>query len=1173
MNRYSLIFAALVATSFAVRPSPAGDVGVSEGGEKKIAEKGPAKANGVTPESFLQVFVDKAQLSPGQSPRLQILFATVPHPLETHLAAAFDHNVEAMMDGLQEAGYIFDSAWIPWDVHPPRDAFDDDEKEKIARAEEDSTPGILLFRKKELQGKELHEGNVYASGIVVFLLAEKPTQGISLPQAETAVGILRKTGIAFSGDIRILGPTYTGSFPSLESVAAWLYSQNHAEKVLIRSGAVTGGFTAVESMARLTEKLKTSLDFGSALHDYFNFYQTALATLERIGIDPSRTAVLSEDESYYGTFVASFPSRSNSGNQSIWKITFPRDISSLRSNYEKQGILDANSAPQPWKRFLTLKSDDQSEGDSVRSFGGTATVAAQESILFGISEFLKAHRIRAVLISATSEEDRYFLTQFIHAHNGGVRVVVIGSTRIFMRGATAQFRGDLVVDNFPMLPLLQDWTWGRRDYSGVKLLDRTATTFADDASEGTYFAAIDLFAEPHCQSGGAGKCPQNQMRFNWYPEYSKPDWNGNGSPEQRPPMYVVALGGDSAWPVTENRGFGWFVDRKGPSLVDMPFALFEDRSPPRIDAPAPAAAIEVGFFWKVLFIVLLLLVAIYGTCFWYANPLARNSFAGFEPSQDWRFWIFKVTIPALVAALSFEVLAWSVEIPGFASPRSVFFWNFAQALAAIAPLGICLSAALKAFLKCDISTPSRGMTLALVAVIGMVLAMGLIPSLRPEAFAHRDLGSILNTYREMHWESGLSLVPSLLFLLLAVLVWSSQASHGAALFDAMPRLPDCPGDDRISDVRGKAIASTGRPLPTCAGATWLWILWAVITVCIFVGHFVFRPFVEITTLEPMFVTRLVFVVSGSVTSLLILDLLQFRWLWDSLRGLLIALNRQPFRRSFVPIQEFKWNNLWAFSGLSFRDRRAVNAVQADCVLKLARLHRKTAYFGWATTLKGMRDRYNLLPLVPRAVKDVAEYRKDLGDFMKVVAEAGTQAAAEVAATRFEAAESGIGSKVEALQRALACQCGERFSDEGEEVARLPEWQQTAERLICLLYIGFIQAVVARLHGLFISVALTFSLIVLAIAIYPFVPLSPMLLTGVGLLFLIGWTFFKVFSEMDTDPVLARIVNGDDRKLQGNFYVKFAESLALPLLTLASSLLPGGAGRLLELAQSLINHGQ
>lgn len=37
--------------------------------------------------------------------------------------------------------------------------------------------------------------------------------------------------------------------------------------------------------------------------------------------------------------------------------------------------------------------------------------------------------------------------------------------------------------------------------------------------------------------------------------------------------------------------------------------------------------------------------------------------------------------------------------------------------------------------------------------------------------------------------------------------------------------------------------------------------------------------------------------------------------------------------------------------------------------------------------------------------------------------------------------------------------------------------------------------------------------------------------------------------MDRDPVMARILNGDDRKLQWSFYGKFVESMALPLLGL------------------------
>jgi hypothetical protein len=42
-----------------------------------------------------------------------------------------------------------------------------------------------------------------------------------------------------------------------------------------------------------------------------------------------------------------------------------------------------------------------------------------------------------------------FLTRFLHANNAGVRVVILGATRLFMRGSTAQFRDDMMVSGFP----------------------------------------------------------------------------------------------------------------------------------------------------------------------------------------------------------------------------------------------------------------------------------------------------------------------------------------------------------------------------------------------------------------------------------------------------------------------------------------------------------------------------------------------------------------------------------------------------------------------------------------------------------------------------------------------------------------------------------------------------
>src|ERR1035441_5844903 len=182
MNRYSMIFALLVASSFVVHPTQAGNGAAGSADARKPAVNRAKPPD--EPTAFLENFLNKSAKGSNPSQSLQVLFATVPHPVETHLAAAFDQNVDALQNGLQQSGYLFDSSWIPWNSHTPREAFDDDEKEKKAREMEDETPGILLFR--QIESPKESRRDPYANGVVVFLLSEKPTEGIAVPQAEKA---------------------------------------------------------------------------------------------------------------------------------------------------------------------------------------------------------------------------------------------------------------------------------------------------------------------------------------------------------------------------------------------------------------------------------------------------------------------------------------------------------------------------------------------------------------------------------------------------------------------------------------------------------------------------------------------------------------------------------------------------------------------------------------------------------------------------------------------------------------------------------------------------------------------------------------------------------------------------------------------------------------------------
>jgi hypothetical protein len=574
----------------------------------------------------------------------------------------------------------------------------------------------------------------------------------------------------------------------------------------------------------------------------------------------------------------------------------------------------------------------------------------------------------------------------------------------------------------------------------------------------------------------------------------------------------------------------------------------------------------------VLFIVTLIVTVLYATFFFYADPVSRNAFASFAPSPEWRFWLFKVALPGAALGGAFRILAWAVEMPANASHAAVAWWRMAILLSALAPLEVAVAALVKAVVLVKLRWNHR-MLIAFSTTALAVLVPGFFRIFSCDPFGGRDAGSLLNTYREMYIESGLSLVPTGLFLLGAFLVWATQAGNGAAVLAASPRLPDFHKNLRISQVRAEIIERIGKPLPFNREALWMWAVWISIVAALTAANLRFPPFLAITSLESYPTTVLFRGISAAIAALMLLDILQFLWLWSALRGLLSALARHGFKRSFVPITDFKWRNIWSFTGTSLQDRRPIVAAQNSCALDLAREHGFKALLPRAGALEQMRDFYNNVNL--RGVS-YEQFAQDGHLFREIMAEIGTRLSWLVESRTDTLPPSGVSADAEAIQRALVCGCkgdGGRFSDEAEELARLPEWRQMAEKLVCLMYIAFIQTVIARLHTLLFSVASMFSLLALGVAIYPFAPFTPLLMMGIALLLFIAGAFFKVFSEMDRDPILSRIVNGDDRKLQGSFYTKFAESLALPLLALASSLLPGGTSRLLEVVQAFLSHGQ
>ena len=465
-------------------------------------------------------------------PAARVLIATVPDPELTHLSLTFDRIVEsitrAASDGdLANERYTFDSYWFPWLTGLKDDP--DSAKRRTADAERIrrvNTPGLLLFRNQ----------NAPEQLLLVFLVGETPTSGVNSLALSTAwgyaIGLADKDHrLPICGGTQcaaILGPTFTGSIPSLN---AFLQSQNKRAPTVIISGSVTGDLVnPFDSQANIhfcttTESNQTRV---SAL---FRFLEV------RAGSNPSRDfAFLAEDETEYGE-------RGGKGEKGALTLRYPRGISRLRNSFEEIPG-GAGKVPQgtPYTPLpLNLRDPGQ---DSIPSLSAQQTPVSQEAVVGELAATLRHERIRYVGIIATDPLDELFLSRTIRALAPNVRIVLFHSDLLFSRQAREWgLNGILAVTSYSLI--------ARNQYVEGTLIP-SRTQFADEESEGVYNAMRRMFlgqgpdSDPFCNSPvhpGASSGADFMLDY-FDPFASKAEHKGH-----RPPVWFTMLGRDEWWPV------------------------------------------------------------------------------------------------------------------------------------------------------------------------------------------------------------------------------------------------------------------------------------------------------------------------------------------------------------------------------------------------------------------------------------------------------------------------------------------------------------------------------------------------------------------------------------------------------------------------------------------------
>jgi hypothetical protein len=1088
-------------------------------------------------------------------PPVRFAVATVPNPVSTHLPLFFDRIVETIQQAAQDDGYSYDASWFPWEeTNKDYPLLADQQAAEALQNIQQDQPGMMVFRRSITKG---HPDKPYDNGLVVFLVGEQPTGGISDEQFENALAWIAQLG-GFSGQpLRILGPTFSGSLPSLqrdlERSRRDLYKLNGQLKFDVSSGTVSAGFDALQfkNWIKGMGSFQTAMENDSLMVDRFCQY------LQDQGYDPNRVAVLSEDETAFGARdrVANKESDKETCRGAI-SLLYPRDIATLRSAYQRQSIFSAakpqsnTNAPSTTLRG-DLSEPSNSDHDTVRSYGGQLTPLAQESVLLDITNRLKENQTQFIVLRSTSSLDQIFLGEFLRRSYPGGRMVIDGADLLFTRGAEGRsLRGVMLLSTYPLLT------------SVLKPRTLVHRTFGQDDSEGAYIAARGLFRGPDTDTNP----PIHD---------SPPAWamaaKDDPAERQRPATWITVIGHGQFWPLAVLSKTP--KDSKATSILPLSSdqgndATFDDGNSKPLHLPITMWMFLFAFFlWSALHAYFCWSGSLMG------SPRARAYFAPIPLSQH----------PTLIALGSLLIAMLVV----FVAATSGLFWWFAptsadpfhepwtEKLLAISLLSI-LAVALLACIGNYSLRSVRASTLPISGtnIRSWKLAAGGAAILCLAAFALVHIVLISNLkpwnaipayFRSVNLSSGVSpLLPQLL-LIVGAYLWFWCNLRGLAHFgDDRSLLPKehellKDGDTLMMWMFSQEKAATpiekaARPLtPIYLG----WLI-AVFGIAIGVCAVALQDH-SVRTLGERAFGKLIFCWVCLCIAVILADGIQMWRAWSELRQLLIYLDRLPLRRTLRALKGLAFGSIWKMSGNVLEERHRWHSLQIESLRHLTNATDK-----WKPG--DVSETENKIELLEK----LSHCRTKAGDFARwfVTFSRGKPVSElkhlrdfqeELASTAGMVLNNILAPEWRKETNSLIFNRLERNQDLETEVAipteELAPHVRAAEEFFVLPYLAFIQNILGRVRTIALGSLWLFVGATFAVASYPFDPLN--VLGGIFLtvFVLFGGVAVLVYSQMARDATLSHITNTTPGELGSGFWQRLAIFGVGPLIGLLTTLFP------------------
>jgi hypothetical protein len=1176
--------------------------------------------------------------------RVRYAIAMAPDPRHTNLSLSFDREMVLIQQAAQDEGYTYDSSWLPWkDDTFTFPLLQDQQRTDDDTNQREACPGILLFRRSVNQPapdkpdeplNPAKPSNPYAEALVVFVVGEQPTGGLNEDQWANAVHWLATNPPPDgSATLNILGPTFSGSLVSMQRDLARLYrdppldpDSSNLLRLFPNVHLLSGGVTGCSSIRWFERQLEDTqfhrrIIFGTfaendelQIYRFLSYVHSQRTLLRDI-------AILSEDETAYANDASDLDSQPSGNDRCTFqydpqdrpvKLSYPRDISALRSAYEKQSVFSSPSqSPRTVHPILQesaeLEGGNSNASDTIRSYSGLQGAIAQEAILYGVVSNLRVHHTRYLLLRCSNPLDFLFLTRFFHRAYPETRIVTVTSDLLFGREIdTTEFRGVLSLANYSLLP--RDQHWSRVSKEDAPPLAHTHRIF-DANDQGSYIAARYLFdanAWP-ISAASTGAVPVTSvipvannttaaltvstgltlpLKEN-IPDYADPFWMHDPSApiqDSNAPVWLSVLGRDGYWPIAVLNNDTLLMDG---TRVTPPSTIVKlhsddahyDLAPQKSSQPrqfSDALLFGLPLSWSVClaFANALLLYQLFAIAIG-SDFTSSGLFAPFRQMADYPSQAVLLGInSAFVVMLPILLFSAAIAVPDVNYLDHAFrdFWVWAV-IDAFAVIALLLSFI---FHKKDAALDLRpgGIRAALVFVFALALLVAIALSTLFQSSTPVNNASIF--LRMSHLTSGVSPLVPILFLFFGFYLWTWQALAGNILLaNGRPLLPTYCGPQktfgwlkstltnpvsiryglaraeyRISEEIAKRIIHIASPV--CVAPRILILPLAVG----FAARYLFPanklPLLSMESHSYAIWINLALLIAFLLTTA---EAVRLYLSWIELRRLLLALNLRHLRRTFSRLRNVGPRSLWSVSGTVQRIQFLFFSRQLDAARRLQN-HTEFDLPRLCEAIEyGRRFSINTAEKVSAGSRweMPIEFQNDsqVASSRVVLADAVAEVLNEILLPCW--ADENISLNLECSPTESGATGSERPSFD-IPLSKYPSIR-AAEEFVCFHYIAFIQNVLARMRTMILSMIFLFVGVCLSISFYPFVPRTEIGLWLTANLAVIAAAVIYVYAGMERDETLSYITNTPPGRLSSEFYIKTATFLVGPVLGLLTTQFP------------------